>query len=200
MSLDLSNVAKNPNILTFETELSSGEVVVLRPLKPSDVEILAEFLESLSSQTREFYSCASYDLNEAKKYCEAINRYDKLRFIVISKTTNKMIALFEYSFDIPGGDRKRLESYHEEFDLSRIVRFGPCIADSYQSRGVGSMLLPFIIKIAREFGKKQIFLWGGVLFNNERAIKFYEKIGFRKLGNFNNDRGKESIDMILDLK
>ena len=200
MSLSLSDIANDPHILKFETEIPSGEVLVLRPLETKDSEILAEFLRNLSPITREFYTLESYDIKMAQELCDAINRYDKLRFIVVSKATSKIIALFEYSFDIPEGDRKRLEGYSEKFDLDKIVRFGPCIADDYQNRGVGSALFPFILEIARKFGKTQIILWGGVLSHNERAIKFYQKNGFRKLGNFKNQDGKDSIDMILDIK
>ncbi|KKP43434.1 MAG: GCN5-related N-acetyltransferase [Parcubacteria group bacterium GW2011_GWA2_33_14] len=200
MSLTLSEVEKNPKILTSEKILPNGEAVIFRPLEHKDAEILADFLEGLSTQTREFYSCESYDLKEAQKYCEAIHRYDKLRFIVISKAKNKMIALFEYSFDVPESDRNRFLTYEEKFDFDLICRMGPCIADAYQNQGTGTTLFPFLVGIAQQFGCKQIILWGGVLSHNERAIKFYKKNGFRELGNFKNNHHKESIDMILDIK
>ncbi len=198
MSLSLADVAKNPLILTFKATLPSGEAVLLRPLECNDVEIFTKFLENLSLQTREFYNLESYDVVMAKELCDAINRYDKLRFVAVSKATGKMIALFEYSFGIPENDRKRFLTYIPEFNFNDMCRVGPCISDDYQNRGVGSTLFPFLIDIASQFGKKQMILWGGVLSHNKRAINFYRKNGFRELGTFKNNN-KESIDMITNV-
>ncbi|MEU2180061.1 GNAT family N-acetyltransferase [Streptomyces thermolilacinus] len=53
--------------------------------------------------------------------------------------------------------------------------------------------------MARRFGRNRIILWGGVLADNQRAIRFYEKQGFRTVGSFTGADGAESLDMMLDL-
>jgi ribosomal protein S18 acetylase RimI-like enzyme len=45
-----------------------------------------------------------------------------------------------------------------------------------------------------------MILWGGVFSNNKRAIAFYEKNGFKKLGSFLSPNNKMSIDMIMTIK
>ncbi len=200
MPLNLSDIEKNPGLLTFEILLPLGETVILRPLKHGDAKLLAEFFESLSAQTREFYTLDNYDLSAAKKLCDAINKYDKLRFVVVNKFTDRLIALFEYSFDIPDGDKKRFLKYNIQLDSKTDCRMGPCVSDSYQNRGIGSVLFPYLIDIARQFGQKRLILWGGVFAKNKKAINFYIKNGFKKFGSFKDPNGKESVDMIIDVR
>ncbi len=199
MTLTLSQIAENPELLTFEITLPTGELVILRPLEPYDATLLAQFLENLSPHTRELYTLDSYDMRTAQEMCNAINRYDKLRFVVTEKSTGGMIALLEYSFDIPEGDTRRFLKYNATLNPHTDCRFGPCIADRLQNQGVGSALFPVCITIARQFGKERMILWGGVLQDNKRAIKFYEKHGFKALGTFTNKDSKVALDMIMSI-
>jgi len=196
--LTLPEVKKHPSLLTYNLVLSSGEKVILSPLKPKDVNDLAFFLRQLSKKTREFYNFPSFGLKMAKELCEAINKYDKLRFVLKDKSSKKIIALFELSFDISEGDKKRFLKYNLKIDYKDCCRFAPCIADNYQNKKIGSLVFPFIIKIVNKFNRKIIILWGGVLAKNGRAIKFYKNNGFKELGKFKdpNKKGQYSIDMI----
>ena len=200
MPLNLSDIEEKPSLLTFETTLPAGETVVLRPLENKDEDLLTEFLTSLSEKTREYYTLDSYDSSTAKEMCDAINKYDKLRFVVTDKSTNKLIALFEYSFDIPEGDKKRFLKYNIQLDSKTDCRMGPCISDKYQNQGIGSVLFPYLIKITKQFDQKRLILWGGVFKKNKRAINFYVKNGFKRLGTFKDNKGHESVDMIIDIK
>ena len=59
-----------------------------------------------------------------------------------------------------------------------------------------------ILACAREMGLTQVVLMGGVLATNTRAQHFYEKLGFRRVGEFwLNVHGvdKFSYDMMQDL-
>ncbi|WP_051707143.1 MULTISPECIES: GNAT family N-acetyltransferase [unclassified Streptomyces] len=78
-------------------------------------------------------------------------------------------------------------------------RFGPTLADDYQHRGVGTLVFPYVTEIARLLGRSRIILWGGVRADNARAIRYYEKNGFRPVGSFTGADGSLSLDMMLDL-
>ena len=190
--LTLASVAADPATVTSHLILPTGETIVFRPLAPDDDGALADFLQNLSPQTRRFSTYASYDLAAAQEMCEAINRYDKLRMVATSG--QRIVALFEFSFGLVNDDIKRYQSYGIALDERSDCRFGPCLADNYQDRGLGSQLLPAMLDIAHRFGKQRMILWGGVLADNARAIRYYEKNGFRLLGKFHNDMDEECWD------
>ena len=196
--LTLSNVKEKPSILTYNLILSSGEDVVLRPLEYKDLRDLAIFLKNLSPQTRDFYTFPTFGLRMAKELCDAINKYDKLRFIMKIKSSKKIIALFEFSFDMPEGDKKRFLKYNLKINSKDYCRFAPCITDNYQNKKVGSFIFSHMVNIAHQFGRRKIILWEGVLAKNRRAIKFYKNNGFKKLGKFKdiNQNNQYSVDMI----
>ncbi|MEO0290098.1 MAG: ribosomal protein S18-alanine N-acetyltransferase [candidate division WOR-3 bacterium] len=63
--------------------------------------------------------------------------------------------------------------YEESYHLKNIAIKGEC-----QGKGYGKFLLNNLIEKAKKEGKKYIFL--EVRAKNERAIKFYEKYGFKR--------------------
>lgn len=203
MTLDLSSVAENPELVTFPLTLANGEKDILRPLEPNDISKLGTFLLNLSEETKRNIVSADGYLPPATELCDAINKYDKLRFVVETNPEtgreDRIIGLMEFSFDIPDSDIERYKKAGIMLDQETDCRFGPTIADDYQNKGLGSKLFPYVVQIARRFGKKRIILWGGVLKDNERAIHYYEKQGFKTVGTYF-DGDEEMLDMILELK
>lgn len=199
MTLTLADVAAHPTHFAYPLELPPADRLLLRPLEASDVDALAAFLQALSPPTRRFATFPGYDKETAQELCDAINRYDKLRFVVEEVALAKIVALFEFSLDLPPYDVQRYASYGAALDAARTCRFGPTIADSYQNRGLGSKSFPYLVDIARRLGKTRMILWGGVYTDNQRAIRFYEKQGFRTSGSFVYEHGPLRLDMFLDL-
>lgn len=134
MTLSLYDIEQNPSLVSFTPPPHDGESFVLRPLEPGDVTLLAAFLENLSDYTRRYYTLASFDADMAQEMCDAINRYDKLRFLVVREDDHDCVALFEYSLSIPEDDLARFHSYGLPLDEQYDCRMGPCIADAYQNR------------------------------------------------------------------
>ena len=195
--LTIGSVAARPDAATTCFASRTGEQIVFRPLLPIDAPQLAKFLEGLSPRTRVFSTYPGYDLAAAQGLCNAINRYDKLRFVAMAGS--HVVALLEFSLSITEANRQAYQGYGIELNERTDIRFGLCIADGWQDRGLGSDLMPYLIDVARRLGKQRMILWGGVLVENSRAIHFYEKIGFRLLGRFTNGDGKDCRDGILIL-
>jgi GNAT superfamily N-acetyltransferase len=195
----LANVAANPHLLTETCIAANGETLVIRPLEPADVDTLTQFLKQLSPQTRRFSTFDGYDRAAAQEFCDAIARYDKLRFVIQLEASQRIVGLLEFSFFITDADGLRYTAYGISLNPETDCRFGPTLADDYQDRGVGTLVLPFVASVARRFGKQRIILWGGVLADNPRAVRYYVKNGFRRMGAFSNLNGVESLDMLLDL-
>lgn len=196
--LTLAEVASNPQILTSLLRSKNYEELTFRPLRFNDSQSLFDFLGNLSTETRHFYTLDGYGLQTAKELCDSIGKYDKLRFIVESKD-NKIIGLFEFSFDLTEDDKERFSKYGYTLNQGSDCRFGPCLSDNYQNQGLGTVILPLIIKIAKDFNQKRIILWGGVLADNTKAIQYYRKNNFKVVGNFINNNNIARIDMILDI-
>jgi RimJ/RimL family protein N-acetyltransferase len=198
--ISLASIAANPQSVTTSLVTRDGETLVVRPLDPSDVDALGQFLSDLSSQTRYFAVFPSYDKAAAQTLCDTIARYDKLRFVIQPQGSPRIVGLLEFSFAISEGDSLRYTAYGITLDAQTDCRFGPTLADDYQGKGVGTQVFPFVTDVARKFGKRRIILWGGVVTDNPRAIRYYEKHGFKPLGTFiAPSDGAELRDMLLDL-
>ncbi|MFI7538904.1 GNAT family N-acetyltransferase [Streptosporangium sp. NPDC049376] len=197
--LTLAAVAEDPLVLTRRLNLNDGSEVVFRPLVHADAERLAGLLEELSAESRRLSPFDGYDLGAARKLCDAIARYDKLRLVLEDVSSGRIVGLVEFSLDLHPADiaRYREAGIHLE---ATDCRFGLSLADDYQGRGVGTRIFPLVVDVAQRFGRKRIILFGGVLADNPRAIRYYEKHGFRLVGSFTGRDGARSFDMILDLR
>lgn len=200
MSLTIADIANNPLAVRFEIQSSQNEKFILRPLEQHDEHTLLDLLHSLSEQTKRFYSYTDPLDAVAKEMCDAINKYDKVRFVLENTSQKELVGLFEFSMDIPANDLERFEEYNIHLDSKTDCRIAPLLRDAYQSKGLATVVLPILVKIAQGFERNRIMLWGGVLQNNPQAIRFYEKNGFKKLGKFMNEDHLPSYDMILELK
>ncbi len=82
----------------------------------------------------------------------------------------------------------KYEKYGIELDVISVRK-------EYQGKGIGSLLMKNVFEIAKNLGKKFVYLF--VSAENRKAIRFYTKLGFKVCG-FLADRygeGKHSIIM-----
>ncbi|WP_433475642.1 N-acetyltransferase family protein [Spirillospora sp. CA-142024] len=110
-----------------------------------------------------------------------------------------IVGLFELSLAIVAEDVARYRAAGVHLTEANDCRFGPTLADAFQGRQAGTLAFPLITDVVRKLGRTRIILWGGVLADNARAIRFYEKNGFRHIGSFTGPDGLRSLDMMLDL-
>ena len=87
-----------------------------------------------------------------------------------------------------------------ELNSQSDTQFAFGIVDEYQNQQLGTKLLQLVIPLAHRFGKKPMILWGGVLTDNKKAIRFYEKNNFQVFREkFTEEDGYECFDGILNL-
>ncbi|MGV9567805.1 GNAT family N-acetyltransferase [Streptomyces sp. NPDC003480] len=197
--LTLTEIAEDPLCLTSRLNLHGGPDVIFRPLTHADTGHLAGFLQALSSESRRFSTFDGYDLATARELCGAIARYDKLRLVLEDVASSRIVGLLEFSLDLTPADIARYQDAGIHLAETTDCRFGPTLADDYQSRGVGTLVFPLVTEVARLLGRTRIILWGGVRADNPRAIRYYEKNGFQPVGFFAEADGSLSLDMMLDL-
>ncbi|MEV4007478.1 GNAT family N-acetyltransferase [Actinomadura sp. NPDC049753] len=197
--LSLARIAEDPDSLRSRLEVPGGVPLVFRPLDRTDAESLARFLAGLSPESRRFSTFDGYDLAAAQELCAAIARYDKLRLVLEEEASARIVGLLEFSLSLPEGDVERYRKAGIHLDAETDCRFGLTLADDHQGKGLATLVLPLVRDIAQRLGKRRIILWGGVLADNPRAIRYYEKNGFQRVGSFTGPDGRTSLDMILDL-
>lgn len=166
-----------------------------RPLQSQDEDLLLDYLEKLSPQTRHRFGPHPYDRQAICDFYKLENQHKG--FVAIEPQQPSIIgyAIIKYGF-LPH-DAPRLEGYGLELNAFTDCTFAPSVADEWQGRGIGSGLFDFILTGLKDQGKKRLILWGGVQASNERAITYYLKKGFRILGEF--EYHGQNLDMALDI-
>jgi GNAT superfamily N-acetyltransferase len=185
--------------LTTSARLRSGEPVTLRPLRAEDAVRLGEYFRWLSEETRARYGPHPFDQATADAICAALDPTDMLRMVAVTQESarERIIAYVLLKRGAWEADRERYAKLGIPLDPATVSALAPSVADDYQNQGVGALLVKHVLDISRALGEKRVVLWGGVQATNERGIYFYNKLGFRKVGEFFND--KNNHDMILDL-
>ena len=198
-TLTLKAILDDPGCITESVALPAGESVELRALRPDDASLLGRFFLGLSPDTRGRFAPHPFTVEQAEKLCAEINCEDTIRMIATTEKDGRpeMIAYFILIPRFSEEYRQRYENRGTPLNLETDSGIAPCVADAYQDRGVGSILMPRVMDVARRLRRKRMVLIGGVLAANERAFHFYKKLGFRHIGTFWTD--VENYDMILEL-
>ncbi len=178
-------------------ELPSGALATLRPLGPDDTASLHSFFEACGETTARFYSIPEDRAALALSHCASIARYDKLR-LVLELDSGELVALFEFSTDLVEGDVQRYQSYGLKLFPGADIRYGLCVRDDHQGRGIASSVHPNVMRVARGVGADRVILWGGVKASNRAGLRFYRRHGFQEAGSFHDPDGELSIDMWVD--
>jgi diamine N-acetyltransferase len=180
--------------------LRSGQELLVRPLRADDAARLGEYLRSLSEQTRARYQPHPFDQQTANEICATLDPGAILRLVATVPAVGgeqRIIAYMLLKMGILEADQRRYEELGIPLDPATDSTFAPSVADDFQNQGVGSRMLRHIVQVAPKLGRRRIVLWHGVQATNDRAVHFYRRWGFRKVGEFTTD--KNNYDMILDL-
>lgn len=165
-------------------------------LEEKDFEKLHTYLNSLSATTRSRFAPHAFDLVSIRQFY--LPGSPNAGFIIENISTKEIVAYAIIKKGYVIKDKIRLENYGMVLYPETDCTFAPSVADAWQGSGLGKMLFVYIKDELNKQGMKRMILWGGVQALNERAVNFYLKHGFRKLGDFEN-KGIDNFDMILEL-
>lgn len=196
-----ANIAANPMVISKMVELRSGESAMVRPLTHSDAKALGIYFLSLSADTKRRYGPHPFDQATADKLCAGNNYVDTLRMLatVGQADAEHIIAYFILVLGVGEDDVARYSQVGILLQSATDCTLAPSIADAYLNKGTGSIVMQHVLETARRLGKQRMVLMGGVQATNNRAKHFYEKHGFRWVGDFESPSGFNNHDMILDL-
>ena len=193
-------VAAMPDaFLTAVATLRSGEPITMRPLQAGDSARFGDYLCGLSAATRARYGPHAFDQETADAICATLNPTELLRMVatVRGEGDERIISYVLLKLGVLEVDRQRYEALGIPLDPDTDSTLAPSVADDYQNQGVGSLMMQHILHCARQLGRRRVVLWCGVQATNDRAVHFYTKSGFRKVGEFFTDKNND--DMILEL-
>jgi diamine N-acetyltransferase len=198
-----ADIQANPSCIATDLVTESGLALTFRPVTPPDHHILGEYFISLSETTRSLYGPHPFDQATADALCAGIDYADTIRFIatIPNASLEKVIAYFILQLGVPAAEIERYAQVNIALDPQADCLVAPSVADAYQNKGVGSPLMQLVFDVARRLGRRHIVLMGGVFVANERAVHYYHKLGFRRVGSFIAPwaSGRESYDMFLAL-
>jgi acetyltransferase len=144
--------------------LSDGTEVILRPIRPEDEPMIAEFLKTVSAETlRARYFVSHLDISHELLIRFVNIDYDREIAIVAELTKGRKKRIIGVGRLIAEVDRGRSE-------------FAVIVHDDYQHRGLGFKLTDTVIGIAQEKGLKEIS--GFVDSNNRRMLQVVTELGF----------------------
>ncbi len=202
MQIDPNAIDAQPDIVSSSEVLPSGQRVYFRPLRGDQAAELGAYFTSLSPATRRVYGPHPFDQETADGFCAALDSTHTLRMLAWveegEEGVERIVAYFVVELGVRAGDRQRYEALgltlHDQTDCT----LAPSVADAYQSQGLGSLMMQHLLGLLPRLGRQRLLLWGGVRADNPRAVHFYTKFGFRRVGDFEAG-GTNNYDMIADL-
>jgi len=174
-------------------EAKNNRQVCLRIFCSDDTDHLCNYLQGLSEITKSRFGPHGFDRQSIIDIYQNTSEY--FGYIAEELLTKKIVAYSILKTGYLPHDRFRFESYGLLPDQQTDCTYAPSVADAWQSCGLGNALFHYIISELKAKGFKRVLLWGGVQSDNEKAISFYLKNGFKLLGHF--DYNGLNDDMIL---
>lgn len=165
--------------------------ITIRACKLEDIEVLQQisyetfnetFRDQNSPENIDHYLEKSFNIPQLEK--ELINPSSQFFFAYIDHDLAGYLKI--------NTDQAQSEAISEDsLEIERIY-----IKQSFQKHGVGKRLFHHALQIAQQQDKQQI--WLGVWEKNEKAIAFYQKIGFVPTGQHSFYMGDEQqTDLIM---
>lgn len=135
----------------------------IRAARPSDMAAMANFFAALSKQSRlrRFFSLALPDENVIRTFCHA-NDARKQLTLVVTQLVSELESIIAVGSYVVGD--------------SQGAEIGLAVADAYQGKGIGTLLLERLALIAAANGIHHF--WAMTMFENQPMIEVFRKSGF----------------------
>jgi acetyltransferase len=155
--------------------------VTIRPIRPTDLDLEAAFVNGLSKETgyRRLMSFRTPTPGELKQWTEIDPQRERaLIAVTIVDGVERQVGVARFVHDAQSGD----------------AEFAIVLSDAWQGRGLGAELLRCLIAVAREHGVRRLV--GITLATNAGMIALARKLGFATA----EDAGDASVEnLTLDL-
>jgi len=151
-----------------KVKLKDGRMILLRPEVASDLEMLWEMYSTLSEESLRFLP-APFTRDLVEGWVRNLNFDYVLPILAICEVDGKERIV----------GAATLQFFHDNVNKHK-AEFGIAIHDDFQNLGLGTLLTLDMVEIARRKGLKKVCL--NVVLGNNRAMKVYERCGFKVEG------------------
>jgi len=169
--------------------------VLLRKLTLDDIDKVSGYLQHLGPDTIKRYGPHGFDKQSIRDLYQNPDEYTG--YIAQDTETSEIVAYSVIKTGYLEHDGFRLQSYGLTPNNETDCTFAPSVTDEWQSLGVGNSLFHFMLVDLKSKGTKRIILWGGVQSDNQKAVSYYLKNGFKTKGQF--EHNGQNYDMILEI-
>lgn len=171
-----------------------GRDILIRLLAREDAHALLSYFENLSVETKKRYAPHPFDRATVDAVCADPGSGGVMRFIAQTRDTNEIVGYALVKLGHIPHDAVRIEGYGVKLDEAEDAFYAPSVADAFQGSGLGSRIFEVIIEKLEAMNIRRLILWGGVQATNSRAVRYYEKNGFVRVGEF--EYNGPNIDMV----
>jgi RimJ/RimL family protein N-acetyltransferase len=174
------------------------QFIQIRLLKFDDSKLLYEYCNGLSDLTKIRFAPHGFDEETVENVCGNIGKDNSFRFVAITLDTERIVGYFIAQNGISENDKSRFLQNDIDLKPEGCCSIAPSIAGNYQGSGAGKALFRFMIDYLKEQQKHHLILLGGVQKENEKAIRFYQKMGFQEAGEFDRN-GVFNLNMWMSI-
>jgi acyl-CoA synthetase (NDP forming)/ribosomal protein S18 acetylase RimI-like enzyme len=164
------NAPAYPKHWEADVLLRDGQAAHLRPITGADEQLLVEFYEQVSAQSkymRFFAPMPRLSERDVKRFTH-VDHQDRVAFVLT--VANKMIAV------------GRFDRISEGSGGGGIAEVAFLVQDAHQGRGIAQLLLEHLAQAARERGIEKFV--AEVLPDNKRMIQIFREAGYHVAGGF----------------
>jgi acyl-CoA synthetase (NDP forming)/RimJ/RimL family protein N-acetyltransferase len=150
--------------------LRDGHAAHLRPIQPQDEQLLVDFYEQVSAESkymRFFAPMPRLSDRDVKRFTHVDHR-DRVAFVLT--VANKMIAV------------GRFDTIPTDKEEGKVAEVAFLVQDAHQGRGIAQLLLEHLAQAGRERGVEKFV--AEVLPENQRMIQIFREAGYHVAGGF----------------
>ena len=168
-----------PIHLVKQLQLNDGTDIVIRPIRPEDAEIEAEFVRSLSNESRYFRFMNSVQelSQEMLVRFTQIDYHNEMALVAVTSSAGReeQIGVARYTTNL---DKKSCE-------------FALVVSDKWRGRGIAHHLMRRLMQVARDRELERIE--GQILGNNVKMLQLMTSLSFQ----ISNDPDDPSVKLAV---
>jgi acetyltransferase len=167
-----------PAHLVKNIQLNDGTNIVIRPIRPEDAEIEAQFVRELSNEAKYFRFMNS--LQELSQ--EMLVRFTQIDY-------HNEMALIAVRLNEDGEEQIGVARYTTNLDKTSC-EFALVVSDKWQSKGIAHHLMRNLMEIARDRNLEKMD--GQVLSSNRKMLELVRSLNFQ----ISNDPDDSTIELV----